>query len=246
MLGAGYKASRHMRLVTWNCKMAAHKNKLDELLRAFDPDVVVLPECASPDVVAARRVYAAATSYAWAGGYAPKGLAVLTFKGATLAGVPRTAAGSAIAARVTCASLSFNLLGVWAKGEGLPAYVENVNAALKQHDAFLRQGPSVVAGDLNSSATFDRQTRGGHTKLVAHLESMGLVSAYHHHFNEEHGAEKRSTYFQHHKHKLTFHLDYIFRPREWGGFSTVEVPEPAPWLEFSDHVPVVLDVSQQR
>lgn len=228
-----------MRLVTWNCKMAAHKKLA--MLRSLKADVVVLPECASPDVEAAKPVYAEATRSDWVGDYLPQGLAVLTFNGAKLSVLAKSPKESAIAARVTCGALSFNLLAIWAKGVGLPAYVANVNAALNQHDAFLRQAPAVVAGDLNSSTVFDKQTRDGHTKLVAHLESVGLVSAYHHHFNEKHGAEKRSTYFEHHKDKRTFHIDYIFRPREWA--TTVEVPKPEAWLKFSDHLPVVLDVN---
>ena len=102
----------------------------------------------------------------------------------------------------------------------------------------------MVAGDFNSSAVFDKQTRGGHTQLVAHLESIGLMSASHHHFNEKHGAEKLGTYFQHNRPTLPYHLDYIFHPHAWAEVSRVEVSEPAAWLELSDHVPVVLDVEQ--
>lgn len=219
--------------------MAAHK-KLDRLL-ALRPDVVVMPECASPDVASARPVYAAATNSAWTGDYAPQGLAVLTFNGATLSNVAKSPKESAIAVRVTCGKRSFNLLGVWAKGSGLPAYVKNVQSALDKHDAFLRREPSVVAGDLNSSVVFDSKTRGGHTKLVAHLGAIGLESAYHQHFGEKPGQEKRSTYFHRHDVKSPFHLDYIFRPREWA--TTVEVPAPESWLELSDHLPVILTVN---
>lgn len=75
----------------------------------------------------------------------------------------------------------------------------------------------MVAGDLNSNTVYDKQTRGGHTKLVAHLESIGLVSAYHHRYPQKSlAAELRGTYFQHtgpSPSALNL-LDYTFRPHD--------------------------------
>jgi exonuclease III len=42
----------------------------------------------------------------------------------------------------------------------------------------------------------------------------------------------------------TFHLDYIFIPREWASrLKTVEVGKCETWLKLSDHCPVVVDVA---
>src|SRR4051812_25584498 len=105
-----------MRIVTWNCNMKAQA-KLPELLK-LRPDVAVLPECAAPEIVAARSVYAAASSHAWIGQHSIKGLAVLTFGAYTLersqpAGI---ATGNFALPVHVRGPVSFNLLALWTQG----------------------------------------------------------------------------------------------------------------------------------
>ena len=215
--------------------------KLPELLK-LRPDVVVLPECAGPEIAAARAVYGAASSHAWVGLYPTKGLAVLTFGAYKLerpepSGTPTGRFALPVHVR---GPVSFNLLALWTQGPGgLAGYVRNGECAFQDHEQFLRAAPAVVAGDFNSNAVFDGQTKRGHTRLVQRLRELGLESAYHAHYNEEHGAESRPTFFQKRRQHERFHLDFVFVPKAWAADCRVEVGEPEPWLRFSDHMPLV-------
>lgn len=203
-----------MRIVTWNCNMAAHR-KLAELL-SLRPDVVILPECAAPDVPAAAPLYAAASSHSWTGTHRTKGIAVLGFGQYVVEVVSSSPATGfhALPVRVR-GPTSFNLLGLWTQGQGFRAYVESAEAALRDHEGFLRDGSVVVAGDFNSNARFGPITHGGHMHLVQRLEDMGLLSPYPSSCGEAQGAESRPTFFQNRHRQEPYHLDYVFVPKAW-------------------------------
>ncbi len=228
-----------MRLVTWNCRMAVHKKIA--ALRELNPDVAVVQECAEDSVPAAAPAYEGCTSKAWSGPGPRKGLAILAFGDTSFSLVSKS--GTAIAVRVTSRSLVFNLLAkwAWAKSPSLSRYVKDVRSSLDEHETFLREGPSVLAGDLNSGGVFDKLTGAAHAKLVNQLQKLGLTSAYHSHFSEAHGEESRKTFFRG-KPAGQFHIDYVFLPDEWARRATVEIPQPEPWLKLSDHVPVIVDI----
>jgi hypothetical protein len=233
-----------MRIVTWNCNMKAQA-KLPELLK-LRPDVAVLPECAAPEIAAARSVYDAASSHAWIGQHSTKGLAVLTFGAYVLehAQRPSVVTGKFALPVHVRGSVSFNLLALWTQSPGgFPWFVRNAEAALHDHEQFLRAGSAVVAGDFNSNSVWDSQTKGGHARLVERLRELGLESAYHSHFDERHGAESRPTYFHRRRSEERFHLDYVFVPKAWSTRCQVEVGEPEPWLTFSDHMPLVVSAA---
>ena len=235
-----------VRLVTWNCCMAAH-TKLEELL-ALRPDIAVLPECAAPEVAAAKSVYASSSSHTWVGDYPQKGLAVLAFGQYVLepAAVPDLIKGRFALPVHVRGPVSFNLLAVWTQNAGrVPRYVRSADDALTDHDAFLRSGPVIVAGDFNSNVLWDRERKDrlGHDRLVQRLHDLGLESAYHGHFNEQQGAESRPTYFQNRNLKRPYHLDYVFMPKEWTARCHVEVGDAASWLKHSDHMPMVVTKS---
>jgi endonuclease/exonuclease/phosphatase family metal-dependent hydrolase len=120
--------------------------------------------------------------------------------------------------------------------------VRSAEAAVNDHEPLLRMGPCVVAGDFNSNAIWNSLTRDGHARLVQQLDALGLVSAYHAHGDEAHGAETRSTYFEHRKTDRPFHIDYVFVPKTWTQLFGFELGEPGQWLHLSDHVPVVVQV----
>lgn len=105
-----------MRLVAWNCNMAAHK-KLDALL-SLRADVVVLSECASPEVPAAAPVYATATSFAWAGEVRTKGLAVLSFGEWRFRPLPTRELGKLAIPVAVIGPRVFSLLALWTQHPG--------------------------------------------------------------------------------------------------------------------------------
>jgi endonuclease/exonuclease/phosphatase family metal-dependent hydrolase len=103
-------------------------------------------------------------------------------------------------------------------------------------------------GDFNSNALWDDEfpKDRNHSALVRNLDSLGLESAYHAQYGEEQGAEKRYTFFFHKKEEQKYHIDYCFLPKAWrGALRNVSVGSFTDWKKYSDHVPLVVDVSEE-
>ncbi len=173
-----------MRLVAWNCNMALHR-KVDALL-SLQPDLAIISECAAPhrlrancdpDWIECEPV--------WIGENEVKGLAIFGFNGHRPTLItdydPRL---KYIAPVQISGPTSFNLLAVWAQNASAGITRKHQHGPLrraltKYHD-FLSTGPTVVAGDWNSNAIWDKPGwRINHGKKVQLLGEIGLVSAYH-------------------------------------------------------------------
>jgi hypothetical protein len=72
-------------------------------------------------------------------------------------------------------------------------------------------------GDLNSGTNLNRQQSAskGHSRIVAALGELGLVSAYHAFHHVEHGHEKQPTYRHQFKSSRPWHIDFCFVPASW-------------------------------
>ena len=94
-------------------------------------------------------------------------------------------------------SQPLHLLAVWTKPE--PAYVEALHTALLHYHDFLSVSPSIVAGDFNSNAIWDRPNAAlSHSRLVKKFENdFGLVSAYH----ARTGTGRSATTWEPHPHR---------------------------------------------
>jgi endonuclease/exonuclease/phosphatase family metal-dependent hydrolase len=111
---------------------------------------------------------------------------------------------------------------------------------LVQYADWIRERPTVILGDFNDNASFKS---GGWQALLDLSMPLGLVSAYHHHFAEEFGAESKPTHFHHGKQDAPFHLDYCFVPDGWAKrIRNVQVGSHEDWHKFSDHVPLTVDL----
>ena len=70
----------------------------------------------------------------------------------------------------------------------------------------------LILGDFKDNASY----RSGHwAELLALLHPLGLVSAYHEHFQEPFGAESRPTHYFKGNQGPPFHPDYCFVPKVW-------------------------------
>src|ERR1700730_17995648 len=104
-----------MRLVAWNCRAGFHR-KL-EVLSALAPDVAVVAECASLDILAHKAPDFAPRSSVWVGNNPQKGLGVFSFGSYRLVREDAEAGNPSITfalpVSVTGPS-AFHLLAVWA------------------------------------------------------------------------------------------------------------------------------------
>jgi exodeoxyribonuclease-3 len=241
-----------MRVVAWNCNMALHR-KLDALKR-LAPDVAIVSECADP---ARLRLQGALgpgeADPIWIGDNPHKGLAVFAFNGYRARLAPAFHASLRYVLPVQISGpVEASLLAVWAQNlsGGITRKRQKgpLRRALGLYRDFLSAGPALVAGDLNNNVIWHKPGYLiNHANAVAELEAYGLVSAYHTHRGERQGEETTPTLYWRDRKKdgPTYHIDYIFIPRDWiacvRGLSVGSFEE---WCGsgLSDHVPVLVDV----
>jgi exonuclease III len=239
-----------VRLAVWNCRMALSKKR--ELLYGLQPDLAVIPECSQSSMLMCK---ADGFDSIWWGDNKNKGLGVIATKPWSLeplcvrARIPRQKWIAPVQVR---GPRDFLLLCVWACPVGNQReknYVGQIHEAIIRHPRWFIPGvPTVICGDFNSNKIFDpgRKTR-SHSTVVKLLAERGIASAYHHFFTEEHGAETRPTYYFWHRQERCFHLDYIFLPHRWMERVTdFKVGAYDKWRSASDHVPLVVDIAEER
>ena len=206
-----------MRIVAWNCAKAFHK-KIDRLL-ALRPDVAVVSECASPDVLARKcRLPEFSADPIWHGDGPNYGVGVFFFNGAAGRRHYRFDRDLYLLHPVEVTKpRRFNLLAVWAFPYGLrKAEPGPLNDGTEFYRRFLTEKDAVLAGDFNHNVNWDADGWASNFGLtVAHVDSLGLVSAYHEKSREEHGKESCPTFYFRRKLNDPFHIDYIFVPRAW-------------------------------
>ena len=111
-------------------------------------------------------------------------------------------------------------------------------------------GPqTVIAGDLNSNAIWDKPRRmWNHTTCVSALDAMGFRSLYHLATGERQGGETQPTFLLHRSNLKPYHIDYVFAHEEMLQPTppTVRVGTPAEWINASDHMPLIVDLPDNR
>ena len=235
-----------LRIVVWNCRMALDR-KWHRLV-AMRPDVAVVPESAEPEILRRKAPDFAFSDCEWDGWVKHQGLAVFSFGEYTLSRRVQDPQYRIFMPLEVRGPHVLHVLAVWAFNAATPPQaVKNspsILPALEYYAPFLRGAPSVVAGDLNSSAIWDKPGRqSNHARSVVELQAHGLESAYHLSTGCLQGAELDSTLFHGRDPASGFHIDYCFAPAAWlRAPARVAVGRPEEWLAASDHMPVVVDL----
>ncbi len=225
-----------MRIVSWNCGGGFQK-KASGILE-LEPDFLVIQEVTQDD---ALRVDARFVR--WVGAPGRKGMAVFNFTDH-----PCTVDDADLSNLWWFIPVRWNglsILACWAcKMTNSRRYVRVMHEAIDRYTGFLDPTSSIVIGDLNSSTVFDKKhSRASHTHLVERLGAMGLTSAYHHLIGEIHGEESEPTFFLYRHEDRAYHLDYAFVSNPLLERSQITLGPSAHWLQVSDHVPLILDLS---
>jgi exodeoxyribonuclease-3 len=234
--------------------MALHR-KVDALLR-LQPDIAVICECA--EAWRLRALISSLTSDpVWIGHNRNKGLAVLTFNGYTARlADPFYQALRHIAPVHITGPVQCNLLAVWAQNASGGVSRKNqlgpLRRALSKYKAFMAERPAIVAGDFNNNVFWHRSGwRINHINAVDDLEKAGLFSVYHEVRGERQGSESEPTLYWRDRKKdgPTYHIDYIFLPRQWlARVQRLTVGTFEDWCGsgLSDHVPILVDLDVER
>lgn len=247
-----------MKIVTWNCN-GALRNKLVELDK-LNADVIVIQECEDP-ARSTEPLREWAGNYLWVGDSKNKGVGVFPKNGNIVTPIKRTGefcisdlVSNSSSLRWTTESLklflpfqineSINVLGVWTKGSESQVfgYIGQFWKYLQIHRNELSRDNQIIVGDFNSNKIWDKADRWwSHTDVVNELVDIDLHSLYHHQYREEQGAEKLPTFFLQRKEHKPYHIDYAFVSNNYLG-STLNIGEKIIWLNYSDHLPIVIEL----
>ena len=224
-----------MRIVSWNCNLNL-KSKFEKVLD-LKPDVLVVQECER-----LPEDFFPNAQYLWVGQNEKKCLGVLIFGGT---GKIHRSHRHDLVEFIPVNTELGSLLGVWAfnhrakqrYGKGFDGTTEN---AITHYEDFIREKSTLgVVGDFNNSVIWDKKnSKTPFQNTIERFERLGLKSVYHSTNNEQFGHETKGTLFHTKKKEKRYHIDYLFF-RQTGA---VTVGSYENWIEFSDHVPVTVDL----
>jgi exonuclease III len=230
-----------MRILTWNCN-GAFRRKV-HLLEPFEADILVIQECEEPSQGHAEYL-SWAGQHIWAGTNKQKGLAIFARKDHTITPLSWPDAGTSLFLPVMVNDC-LQVLGVWTQigSSTQGSYIGQFWHYLQVNQAEFSHN-TIVCGDFNSNTRWDKpRSIWSHSKCVAELEALGLVSLYHQLNGEAQGEEQTPTFFLQRNQSKPYHIDYAFSHESTfpAGSAKIWIGDPDEWLGHSDHMPIVFE-----
>jgi exodeoxyribonuclease-3 len=234
-----------MKIITWNCNMAFRK-KAHHVL-SHHPDILVVPECERPDKLLYTADSCTAASSLWFGTNQHKGLGIFSYNGykLKLIRIHKPEFRMVVPIKVSNQRTSFTLFAIWANNPNDPdgTYVEQVWKAIHHYHKHLKNKQTILAGDFNSNSIWDRKRReGNHSDVVDFLSKKRIYSTYHQHHKQIQGKEQHPTHYLYRHKNKPYHLDYCFASADMvSRLQSVEIGDYDYWTQYSDHVPLIAD-----
>jgi len=223
----------------------AYRKKAN-LLLAYKPDIVVVPECEHPDKLKFDTKVLLPKDIFWFGNNHHKGLGVFSYSDYKfeLNNIHDPRFRTILPLTVKNENYQFNLFAIWANNpedKGFQ-YVGQVWKAINFYSDLLNDKKTILVGDLNSNTIWDKPKReGNHSTVVEFLANKGIHSTYHKFFNQTQGKERHNTLYMYRHKDKPYHLDYCFASNDFiDKLSTVEVGRHAKWCKHSDHTPLIV------
>lgn len=250
-----------MKIVTWNCN-GALRNKTQEIDR-LDADILIIQECENPAESTEKYRMWAGSNFLWVGESRHKGLGIFPRNGNTVEdlnwnnhfkifGLPSDSRALGWSTNALKLFMPFvvngelTVLGVWTKAGKLNeifGYIGQLWKYLQIHRNDLTKARTLVVGDFNSNAIWDKPERWwNHSDVVKELKDINLESVYHLQFKEAHGQETRPTFFLYRNREKPYHIDYAFASSDLLSSCGLEVGSYDDWISSSDHMPLCLTI----
>jgi len=248
-----------MKILSWNCNGALRK-KLDDV-NSFDADIVVIQECENPsESDLAYQNWS--NQYLWTGEGKNKGIGVFVKKGHKISDLKWNGTFEITGLKSNSSSLKWHsselklflpfmlndkyiFLAVWTKGKPNQVfdYIGQFWKYLQIHRTDLANKKTIILGDFNSNAIWDRPDRWwNHSEVIKELSEMGINSVYHYQFRESQGHESIPTFYLHRNEAKPYHIDYIFVSDDLIESCKLSIGEKSNWLSKSDHMPLFVDI----
>ena len=240
-----------MRIISWNCN-GAFRCKF-HTLEKFHADLWVIQECENPDYFLEKNICVPSENHIWCGDRKFKGLGIFGFNNYHLQKANFFSSQFKYILPVEVLSPNaekFLLTGIWAslvKSNPDWNYIGQVCIFIEKYASFFNSS-SIFLGDFNSNMKWNHHHKKGHNYLhfLQLMKNIGMESVYHDLNNIQYGQEKISTsYFRRHPNH-GFHIDYIFmnknKIKNLKNFEILGIN----WLNYSDHVPLILDIPNEQ
>ncbi len=231
------KRNRRLKIVTWNCNGAFRKKY--SAISELDADIYVIQECEDPAKSDIDYIEWAG-KYVWSGNNANKGIGVFVKNGLSVSCLDWADNGLQQFLPVRINDI-INLVAVWTKDDRIDrmGYIGQFWQYLQHHSPLLSDD-TIICGDFNSNAIWDKLGRyWNHSECVSKLSDMGFNSLYHDSTGEQQGKEKQPTLYHQRNINKPYHVDYIFTNITNHSIErSLIVGHRNKWLSLSDHMPV--------
>ena len=224
----------------------AFRKKADIIL-AYDPDILIIPECEHPNKLLFEKGNLKPTDTLWFRRNQNKGLAIFSFSDFRFKVLDdyNDQFKMIIPIAVTGGDFDFNLFAVWAYNpdDRDGKYITQVWKAINHYDQLMRNKPCILMGDFNSNTIWDykKHRLSNHSSVVEALAERGIFSTYHLYHKQIQGKEQHPTYFMYRHSDKPYHIDYCFASSGIiKQLQSVEIREYDAWIKYSDHVPVMI------
>ena len=222
-----------MEIVSWNCN-GKFREKFKQIAE-LSADILVIQECEDPASYPGSSYSNFAQNYFWTGAAKNKGLGIFAKNSIRLIRNEWEAYGLRNFISVNI-NTNFDLVGVWACKPYIEEYFIYQNININHYNP-----NTIVIGDFNSNKIWDKKHGNrNHTNVVSKLNTIGLESAYHVVYNEKQGEEKQSTFYMYRHMNKGYHIDHCFIAKK--KIKNYEVLSNKKWLDFSDHLPILLEI----
>jgi len=224
----------------------AFRKKADFIL-TYKPDILIVPECEHPDKLKFNPNIPEPKDILWFGTNQNKGLGIFSYSNFRfkLRDNHNQELKMIIPIAITGGNYDFTLYAIWANNPNDPDghYIEQVWKAILFYDQYLTNKQTMLVGDFNSNTIWDRTHRiGNHSTVVNRLEEKEIYSSYHSFHNQIQGQEQHPTLFMYRHKDKPYHIDYCFVSKDLiDKLQSVEVGEYDFWIQYSDHVPVIVN-----